>query len=159
MCPPPGTRRPRQEKEKSLEYGPVDVLIVASGEPRFDGSVLKELQRLADAGTIRLLDAMVLVKSESGVKASLDIEDLPPEEAATLAFINTGTRGLFDAADADVLFEGMTPGSAVVALAIEHAWATKLIRSLVDAGTEVALNYRIPAPVVNDAIASLTGGK
>lgn len=138
-----------------MKYGPVEVLIVATGEPRFDGSVVAELERLAAAGTVRLLDAMVLAKDEHGARVTLDIEDMSPEDQEALGFIETGTRGLFDAGDADVLFEGMVPGSAVVALAIEHAWARGLIQSLVDAGAEVALNYRIPGPVIEDAIAAL----
>jgi hypothetical protein len=137
-----------------MEYGPVDVLVVAAGEPKFDGSVLGELEKLASAGTIRLLDAMVLIKGPDGVRTSLDIEDLPAEGRAALGHVETGTRGLFDASDADVLFEGMVPGSAIIALAIEHAWARQLVKSLYDAGVEVALNYRIPAPVISDAIAA-----
>ena len=142
-----------------MDYGPVDVLVVAGGEPKFDGSVLMELEKLARAGTIRLLDAMVLLKSPEGIRTSLDIEDLPLETRSALGLIETGTRGLFDATDADTLFEGMVPGSAVVALAIEHAWARTLIQSLYKAGAEVALNYRIPAPVINDAVAALAANK
>lgn len=138
-----------------MEYGPVDVIVLAAGEPRFDGSVLAELERLASAGTIRLLDAMLLAKSDQGVRTSLDIEDLPAESRSALGHIESGTRGLFDASDADLLFEGMAPGSAVVALAIEHAWSRTLVRSLADAGMEVAVNYRIPAAVINDAVAAL----
>jgi hypothetical protein len=140
--------------EKPMDYGPVDVVIVAMGEPKFDGSVVSELSRLADAGTIRLLDAMVLAKSQGGARISLHLEDLSEADRKALGAIETGTRGLFDAEDADVLFEGMVPGSAVLALAIEHAWARDLVKSIYDAGAEVALNYRIPAAVVSDAIAA-----
>jgi hypothetical protein len=136
-----------------MEYGPVDVVILAAGSPKFDGSVLAELERLAKAGTIRLLDAMILAKNEHGACLTLNIEDLPAEDRAALAYIETGTRGLFDTDDADLLFEGMAPGSAVVALAIEHAWSVPLMKSFLDAGVEVALNYRLPAAVVNAAIA------
>jgi len=41
-----------------MEYGPVDVVVLASGNPTFDGSILGELERLAGSGTIRVLDAM-----------------------------------------------------------------------------------------------------
>jgi hypothetical protein len=142
-----------------MKYGPVDVLVVATGEPRFDGIVVRELAQLAEAGTIRLLDAMVLLTDEHGVRTSLDIEDMPAEDKQALGFIETGTRGLFDAGDADVLFEGMVPGSAVVALAIEHAWARGLVQSLYDAGAEVALNYRIPAAAVEGAITAAAAQK
>jgi hypothetical protein len=138
-----------------MELGPVDVVIIAYGEPKFDGSVLEELRRLAGEGTIRVLDAMVVAKGDDGAVEKLDIEDLPPEEAAALGFIETGTRGLFDSGDADTLIEGMVPGSAVVALAIEHTWAIGLRKKLEKVGAEVALTFRIPAPMMEDALAEL----
>ena len=138
-----------------MKYGPVDVLVLASGEPRFDGSVVAELARLADAGVVRVLDAMIIIMDEDGKAYGLDIEDLDAEDKASLGFINTGTRGLFDAEDAATFMEGLVPGSAVVALAIENAWAVPLINSILDAGAEIALHTRIPAPIVEDALEAL----
>ena len=138
-----------------IEHGPVDVIVLAAGEPRFDGGVLAELERQAASGTIRVLDAMILLKDESGVRLSINLEDLPPEDAAAMGYIETGTRGLFDSGDADTLWEGMVPGSAVVALAIEHTWAIALVNALYQAGVDVALNFRVPAPIVDEAFASL----
>jgi len=137
-----------------VKYGPVDVLVLASGEPKFDGSILAELEKLVATGTIRVLDAMVLVKAEDAV-LTLDIEDLPVEDKAALGFIDTKTRGLFDGEDAATLAEGMVPGSAVVALAIESAWAVPLMNSFEAAGVDIALHTRIPAVVIDEALASL----
>jgi hypothetical protein len=138
-----------------IERGPVDVVVLAAGEPRFDGVVFAELERQAASGTIRVLDAMVLLKDENGGRWSIDLEDLPPEMAASVGFIDDGTRGLFDAEDADMLYEGMVPGSAIFALAIEHTWALALVNALDQAGVDVALNFRVPAPIVSEAFASL----
>ena len=138
-----------------IKHGPVDVIVLAAGEPRFDGNVLAELERQARSGTIRVLDAMILVKAEDGEVMSIDLEDLPTEEAARLGFIDTGTRGLFDSYDAETLTEGMVPGSAVVALAIEHTWALALVNALYQSGVDVALNFRVPAIIVDEAFASL----
>jgi len=138
-----------------INHGPVDVVVLAAGEPRFDGGVLAELERQAASGTIRVLDAMILVKDESGVRKSLNLEDLPAKDKAALGFIETGTRGLFDSEDAATLWEGMVPGSAVIALAIEHTWALALVNALYQNGVDVALNFRVPAPIVDEAFASL----
>jgi hypothetical protein len=138
-----------------MEIGPVDVVIIAFGEPRFDGSVLGELRRLAGEGTIRVLDAMVVMKGEDGAVVTRDIEDLPPDEAEALGFIETGTRGLFDSEDADELIEGMVPGSAVAVLAIEHAWAIGLRRAREKVGAEVAMTFRLPAVIMEEALAEL----
>jgi hypothetical protein len=138
-----------------VEYGPVDIVVVAMGEPRFDGSIMAELERLAATGTIRVLDAMVLVNDENGEQWTLDIEDMPQEDQDALGFIDTGTRGLFDGEDAALMFEGMVPGSAVVALAIENAWAVPMINAIQESGADVALHTRIPGPIVDDALAIL----
>ena len=138
-----------------IKHGPVDVVVLAAGEPRFDGSVFAELERQAASGTIRVLDAMLLFKDAAGQRASLDLEDLPPDMKAAVGFIETGTHGLFDSEDADTLFEGMVPGSGVVALAIEHVWAVDLVNAIHDAGVELAFNFRVPAPIIDEAFASL----
>lgn len=138
-----------------MEFGPVDVVIIAMGEPKFDGSILAELAEQAQLGTISVLDAMVLVKAEDGSELIFDIEDLPPEDAEIFGFIETGTRGLLDAEDSAELFEGMVPGSAVVALAIEHTWAVGLVNAVAKSGAEVAMTMRIPAVVVDEAYMSL----
>ncbi len=138
-----------------ISRGPVDVVILAAGEPRLDGSIFAELERRAAAGTIRVLDAMLLMKQEDGRRDSIDLEDLPADMAAAVGFIDSGTRGLFDSEDADILYEGMVPGSAVLALAIEHVWAVDLVNAMYNAGAELALNYRVPPEIVEEAFASL----
>lgn len=138
-----------------INRGPVDVIVMAGGEPRFDGSVLQELERLSAAGTIRVLDALVIVKNEQGLPFRVELKDLPPDQAAAVGFIPQETRGLFDVEDARTLIEGMVPGSAVFALAIEHTWAIGLVNTLHDQGVEVATHFRVPATVVNEAFASL----
>ncbi len=79
-----------------MKHGPVDVVVLAFGEPKFDGRILGELEKQAGTGAIRVLDAMVLFKDEVGESWRMDLEDLPPEERAAVGFIETGTRGLFD---------------------------------------------------------------
>lgn len=138
-----------------LKFGPVDVIVLAAGEPRFDGSVFAALERQAAAGTIRVLDAMLLMKDDAGKAWRIDLEDLTDEEKAAVGFIETDTRGLFDSDDAGALFEGMVPGSAVVALAIEHTWAVDLVNAVYNAGVELAFQFRVPAVVVDEAYASL----
>jgi hypothetical protein len=138
-----------------INHGPVDVVVLAAGAPSFDGSVFAELERQAASGTIRVLDALLLFKDEAGNRARYDLEDFPLDMKEAVGFIETGTRGLFDSEDAETLFEGMVPGSAVCTLAIEHVWAVKLVNVMRDAGVELALNFRVPAPIVDEAFASL----
>ena len=138
-----------------IKRGPVDLFVMAAGAPQFDGSVLAELERLTEAGTIRVLDAMVLLKNEDGSALRVELKDLPTEQSASVSFIPAETQGLFDSEDEGTLMEGMVAGSAVFALAIEHLWAVGLVNALYNAGVELAIHTRIPAPIVDEAFASL----
>ena len=138
-----------------IKRGPVDVVVLAAGAPKFEGKAFAELKRQTAAGTIRVLDAMVLVKDEAGDPWRLKLDELPKEEQEAVGFVTAETRGLFDVEDASTLFEGMVPGSAVVALAIEHIWAIDLVNALYDAGVEQALSFRVPAAIVDEAFAAL----
>jgi hypothetical protein len=138
-----------------IKRGPVDVIVFALGAPKFDGSILRELKRQTASGTIRVLDAMVLFKSDTGQCWRMDMEDLTPEDLAALDFKASESVDLFDSDDAETLWEGMVPDSSVIALAIEHTWAIDLVNTLEASGVELALNYRVPAPIIDEAFASL----
>lgn len=138
-----------------IKRGPVDVIVMAAGAPNFEGKAFAELKRQAASGTIRVLDAMILLKDEEGAPWQLKLEDLPQEQKDAVGFVAAGTHGLFDTEDAYTLYEGMVPGSAVVALAIEHVWAIDLVNALHDAGVEMAFSFRVPATIVDEAFASL----
>lgn len=138
-----------------INRGPVDVVVLALGSPHFDGSIMNELKKQTATGTIRVLDAMVLFKAESGECWRMDLEDMPASDLEALSFVATGSRGLFDSDDAETLWEGMVPDSAVIALAIEHVWAVDLVNVLDAAGVELAASFRVPAPIVEEALASL----
>lgn len=128
-------------------------------EPAFDGSVVGQLAELAQAGIIRVLDAAVVSLGEDGVRRSVDIEDLPAEQAGVLGYVDTGSRGLFDADDIGALFEGLVPGTAAAALAIEHLWAAGLVDAISKVGGELALEMRVPAAVVDEAFAALESAR
>ena len=139
-----------------IKHGPVDVIVLAAGEPRFDGGVLAELERQAATGTIRVLDAMILVKDESGVHRTPGYRGSAGERYCGAGlYFQTERAAFLTARMLRHLFEGMVPGSAVIALAIEHTWALALVNALYQAGVDVALNFRVPAPMVDEAMASL----
>jgi hypothetical protein len=138
-----------------IKHGPVDVFVMAAGHPSLDGSVLAELERLSDEGTIRVLDALLLLRNEGGSAQRIELKDLPEEQSVAVRFIPAERQGLFDDEDEATLIEGMVPGSAVFALAIEHRWAVNLVNALYDAGVEMAIHTRVPAPVVDEAFAAL----
>src|SRR6478609_871769 len=81
---PHGSTPDRQNGEamtdRSLdELGPVDYLIVEfpAGQQNFTGEGADELLRLHDAGTIRIMDVLILSKNDDGSVEAMELSDLP----------------------------------------------------------------------------------
>ena len=139
-----------------MKHGPVDVVVLAFAEARFDGGALAELEKQCDSGVIRVLDLIILLKDEDEQCWRIQVNDLPKEQAAAVAFIEAETTGLLDEEDAALLCEGMLPGSAVAALAIENLWAADLAEAIAAEGGEMAFSYRVPTPAVEEAFEALS---
>ena len=66
--------------ERSLdELGPVDYLIVEfpAETQNFTGEGAHELVRLHNAGIIRIMDILILVKDDDGSVEAMELSDLP----------------------------------------------------------------------------------
>jgi hypothetical protein len=115
--------------------GPVQVLVVGFDRPRFTGDVLAQLTRLRDAGIVRLLDVLLVTRTDDGALETLehpaDLSADVGRVAAALLGEQPPTPALEPTTDADDLttwsLADAIPlgGTAAVAL-IEHTWAIPL---------------------------------
>ncbi|MDH2415235.1 DUF6325 family protein [Nocardioides sp. CER19] len=116
-----------------MTAGPVQVLVLGFEEPHFDGSVLAELARLGEAGVVRLVDLLVVGRSDDGSLQTLDgyLDGRGDVAAALLG--GEGPGGVSEADTWSLAEVVPERGVAVVAL-IEHLWAGPLSAALRSAG-------------------------
>ncbi len=69
--------------------GPVQVLVVGFDQPTFSGEVLAEFTRLREAGLVRLIDVLLVSRSEDGT-----LDTLEASEAAWLILVGLILVGL-----------------------------------------------------------------
>jgi len=130
------------------ELGPVDYLVVEfpPGVSHFTGEMAAELAKLVDAGTIRILDLMVLVKDEDGNIDALELEDL--ESVDELRVAETELAELLAADDVADLAVAMEPGTAAGVLVWENAWAAPFASAARRQGGQLIANGRIPIQAI-----------
>ena len=132
-----------------MSMGPVQIIVVAYGaDAEFHGDALAELQRLADADVVRLLDLLIVNKAEDGGVTVVDIEEGDDFGLHVKALIGIGPDGDDGAeppaADLDpeemwVVTDEIPPGTAAIAL-IEHRWAIGLRDAVVGSGGVMVAN-------------------
>jgi len=140
------------------ELGPVDYLVVEfpAGASHFTGEMAKELAKLVDDGTIRILDLLVLVKGNDGEIDAVEIEDLP--EVDELRTAETQLADLLAAEDLVHLAAAMEPGSTAGVLVWENTWAAPFASAARRSGGQLIANGRIPIQAILASIEADEGG-
>ncbi len=135
--------------ETSLdELGPVDYLIVEfpAGASNFTGEMAAELVALVDAGTIRVIDVLILTKNEDGSVDATELSDV--EELGALQAIETELAELLAEDDVLHLAAAMEPGRTAGVLIWENIWAAPFASAARRAGCQLIANGRIPIQAI-----------
>jgi hypothetical protein len=139
--------------DRSLdELGPVDYLIVEfpAGAQNFTGEGAAELVKLHDAGIIRLMDILILVKEDDGSVDAMELSDVA--ELGELARLETQLVKTLAAEDVAHLAAAMNPGSVAGVLVYENLWAAPFGSAMRRAGGQLIANGRIPIQAIAAAI-------
>ena len=140
-------------EERSLdELGPVDYLIVEfpAGAQNFTGEGADELLRLHEAGIIRIMDILILVKNEDGSVDAQELSDLP--ELGELREIEGQLAQTLAEEDVENLAAAMDPGSVAGVLVYENVWAAPFASAMRRAGGQLIANGRIPIQAIIAAV-------
>jgi uncharacterized membrane protein len=140
------------EKERDMEVGPVDVYIIGFPGNKFTGRVAPAILDLVENGTIRILDLLFVSKDAEGVTTVIQAEDLD-EEGAGFLEIDVAQPGALGEEDAEEVSDDLPANSSALLVAFENVWAAKLVDALQEADAVVIDAIRIPAEVVQAAIA------
>ncbi len=130
------------------ELGPVDYLVVEfpAGESNFTGEMVKELLALVDAGTIRVIDVVILTKDADGSVDAMELSDV--EELGPLQALETELAELLAAEDVAHLAAAMDPGSTAGVLIWENLWAAPFAAAARRSGGQLIANGRIPIQAI-----------
>ncbi|MFE6733650.1 DUF6325 family protein [Microbacterium sp. NPDC057650] len=130
------------------QYGPVELNVISLASPSPSPELLHALAAQIRAGVVRLLDFVVVSKSERGEVKYEEI-DVEAYELADLVVHLPGLAGEDDLAE---LAEGVPAGGAAAVVAFELLWARELAEQLAEDGSVVIATERIPASVVNTIV-------
>lgn len=139
--------------ERSIdELGPVDYLIVEfpAGTSTFTGEGARELLRLHDAGIIRVMDLIIIGKSEDGTVMAQELADV--DKMGELEAIETQLAETLAEEDIEHLAAPMAPGSVAGVLIFENLWAAPFASAIRRNGGQLIANGRIPIQSIISAI-------
>ena len=139
------------------ELGPVDYLVVEfpAGAKNFTGEMAAELLKLVDAGTIRIVDVLILDKNEDGTVDATELADI--EQLGELQAIEAQLAELLAADDVAHLAAAMDPGSTAGVLIWENLWAAPFASAARRSGGQLIADGRIPIQAILASIEADNG--
>jgi Family of unknown function (DUF6325) len=130
------------------ELGPVDFVIIEfpAETAHFTGEMVEELLKLVDAGTIRVIDVLILVKDDEGSVEAMELSDVG--ELGALEAIEAELAELLAEEDVVNLAAAMDPGSTAGVLIYENLWAAPFAAAARRSGGQLIANGRIPIQAI-----------
>jgi hypothetical protein len=130
------------------ELGPVDYVVVEfpAGHSNFTGEMAAELLALVNAGTIRVIDILILTKNEDGTVDANELSDVG--ELGELQALEAELADLLAAEDVENLAAAMDPGSTAGVLIWENLWAAPFASAARRSGGQLIANGRIPIQAI-----------
>jgi uncharacterized membrane protein len=143
-----------------MTIGPVQLIVLGFKQPKFEGEVIAELERLRESGTVRVIDSLIVYKDSDGELEATHLGNLSGDEVIELdskvaALIGLGFAGdegaeagaqvgaeagaqgenllAFDDGEWDVL-EDIPNDTAAALILLEHHWAVPLRDAIARAG-------------------------
>lgn len=130
------------------ELGPVDYLVVEfpAGRATFNGEMASALADLVDAGTIRLLDLLVIHKQEDGSLEAFEIDET--DAVGELQGLEANLAEILAAEDVAHLAAAMDNGTTAGVVVWENLWAAPFASAARRAGGELVATGRIPIQAI-----------
>ena len=142
------TTEPVDQDTDLDSLGPVDYVVVEfpAGKSNFTGEMARELLALVEAGTIRVIDVLILTKNEDGTVDAKELSEV--EELGELQALEAQLGDLLAAEDVDHLAAAMEPGSTAGVLIWENLWAAPFASAARRSGGQLIANGRIPIQAI-----------
>jgi CBS domain-containing protein len=135
----------------------VEYLIIGAPDVDSLASVADALSVLVRAGTIHLLDLVVVVRASDGTVEILEVESI--DSLAPLREVEGELGGLLTEHDLELAAFAIQPGSVGMVLVTEDRWAEPLSAAARLAGGLIIAGERIPAARVEAVLADRTGDR
>ena len=137
-----------------MTLGPVSYTVIAFPGNRFNGNIAPEVEKLVSNGTVRVLDLVFAAKDEAGDTVSLEFDQR--DELAAFGDLDGEVGGLINDEDLAHVAEQLPAGNSALIIVWEDLWATPLVEAVRASGGVVVDTARIPADLVETALAELS---
>jgi fructosamine-3-kinase len=134
----------------TYELGPIDYLVAEfpAGKADFSGAMAEKLTELVEAGTVRVLDLLIITKDEGGEVDAFEVHEFDDGDVGALRELGAEFAQLLSEEDVGHIANALEPGTVAAALVWENTWAAPFAASIRHSGGQLVASGRIPMQAI-----------
>jgi len=132
------------------ELGPIDYLVIEfpADKADFSGAMAEKLTELVEAGTVRVLDLLIITKDEGGKVDAFELHEFESGDVGALRELGAEFAELLSEEDVGHIAAALEPGTVAIALVWENTWAAPFAASIRHSGGQLVASGRIPMQAI-----------
>jgi hypothetical protein len=138
-----------------VTLGPLEYVVIGFTGNNFDGSIAREIEKVVENKTIRLIDVVFVAKDADGETMILELDNKDDPRFAQFAALLADSMALLTPEDLVQIGESLPDNTSGLILLFEHRWAEDLKSALLAAGGFLVARETIPPEVLAEVSAEL----
>ncbi len=130
--------------------GPIDFFLIGFEGNKFEGKILKELEKVLEEKIINLVALSIISKDDEGNMTTLKVEDIDDEYFVEFVEKYPPNRDLIAKEDLTEISDLVEDNTTVALLVIEHTWAKPIKKAILDANGVLVADGRIHPEAANE---------
>jgi hypothetical protein len=137
--------------------GPLEYIVIGFAGNKFDGSIAREIERVVENGTIRLVDIVFVGKDADGDAVILELDNKEDPRFAPFAALLGDRMALLTPEDLEHVASELPADTSGMVMLFEHRWAEHIKEAMAAAGGFLVGRAVIPPEVMEALSEELEG--
>jgi hypothetical protein len=117
-----------------MTLGPLEYTVIGFEGNRFNGEIAREIGKVVESKTIRLVDLVFITKDIDGAAAVVELDNLDDPKFAGFAPLIDDLMGLLTPEDIAGIVEDIPANTSALIILFEHHWAVGVKEAIQGAG-------------------------
>jgi hypothetical protein len=128
--------------------GPLEYIVIGFAGNTFDGSIAREIEKVVENGTIRLVDVVFVGKDADGDAIILELDNKDDPRFAPFAGLLGDRMALLTPEDLEQVAAELPANTSGMVMLFEHRWAERIKEAMAAAGGFLVGRSVIPPEVL-----------
>ncbi len=133
-----------------MTLGPLEYIVVGFSGSRFDGSIAREIGRVVENGTIRIVDALLVTKDATDAVTVVELDARTDPRFASFAGLLDHRLALFTPEDVAQIVVSIPTDTSALVILFEHHWAVEVKDAMEAAGGFLVARTVIPPETLEE---------